>query len=259
MHRWNGRVAMVTGASAGIGAAVAKDLVRHGLKVVAIARRVERVKALKSDLGDLSGSLYPLKADVSKEDEVLAAFAWVKDNLGGVDILINNAGITGNSTLHEGPVSKWRSVLDLNVLGLSLCTKEALQSMQERGVDDGHIVHISSINGHGVPEHSLQYGLMMYSATKNAVQVLTEGLRRELAQRNSKIKVTSISPGMVKTEILIASGYDLIPPGMTIDQAYDTIPHLKCEDICDAITYALGTPPHVQIHDLIIKPVGEPM
>ncbi|PNF40502.1 Dehydrogenase/reductase SDR family member 11 [Cryptotermes secundus] len=258
MERWSGRVAVVTGASSGIGAAVAKELVKHNMKVVGIARRLERIEALKNEVDGLAGSLYPLKADISREEEVVAAFAWVKNNLGSVDVLINNAGIIGRSTLHEGPVSQWRSVLDLNVLGLSICTKEALQLMRESGVDDGHIIHISSINGHGVPQHSLEYDLMMYSATKNAVQALTEGLRRELVQRNSKIKVTSICPGMVQTEIILAAGYK-IAEGMTVEQFYSNLPHLKCQDICEAIIYILGTAPHIQVHDLIIKPVGEPM
>lgn len=249
-------MAVVTGASSGIGAAIAKGLVKQGMKVVGIARRVERVEALKEELKGSPGTLYSYKADVSKEDEVTAAFRWIKDNLGGVDVLINNAGIVGKSTLHDGPVSAWRAVLDLNVLGLSMCTKEALKSMEERGVDDGHIIHISSINGHGVPQHSLEYGLMMYTATKNAVQALTEGLRRELVQRKSKIRVSTICPGMVKTEIMVAEGYKF-PEKATIDQIYAGVPHLDSQDICDAATYILGTPPHVQIHDLIIKPVGE--
>jgi len=258
MERWSGRVALVTGASSGIGAAIAKDLVKHGMKVVGVARRIEKIEEMKNSLKGCSGTLYAVKADVSKEDEVVAAFKWVKNNLGGVDVLINNAGITGKSSLHDGPVSQWRSVVDLNLLGLSICTKEALQSMKERGVDDGHIIHISSINGHGVPQHSLQYGLMMYSATKNAVQVLTEGLRRELVEKKSKIKVTSICPGMVHTEILTVCGHE-IPGGQSLDEFYAGVPHLKSQDISDAVTYVLGTPPHVQIHDLIIKPVGEAM
>lgn len=256
MERWAGRVAVVTGASAGIGAAIAVALVNHGMKVVGIARRVEKVEKLKNELKGEPRILYPLKADVSKEDDVFSAFQWIKKNLGGVDVLVNNAGIAGNSTLHDGPVSKWREVLDLNVLGLSLCTKEALQSMKERGVDDGHIIHISSINGHGVPQHSLEFGLMMYTATKNGVNVLTEGLRRELVDRKSKIRVTAISPGMVYTDIMVASGHKLAP-GETVDDIYKNIPHLKAKDIADSVTYVLGTPPHVQIHEILIKPVGE--
>ncbi|PSN36751.1 hypothetical protein C0J52_23194 [Blattella germanica] len=321
MERWVGRVAVVTGASSGIGAAVAKELVKQGMKVVGVARRRERIEALRNELGDASGELYALhgdlskeeqvadvfswikrhlggidvlvnsagitgrstlqegpvsawqaelkkelsgapgslhslKADVSKEEDIISAFSWIKKNFGGVDVLINNAGIVGTSTLHDGPVSNWRALFDLNVIGLSLCTKEALQSMKERGVDDGHIIHISSINGHGIPGHSLEFGLMMYSATKNSVTILTEGLRKELAEKKSKIRVTAISPGMVWTDIMVASGYKL-EEGQTVADIYKDIPHLKSQDIADAVTYVLGAPPHVQIHEIIIKPVGE--
>ncbi|KAJ9576084.1 hypothetical protein L9F63_007049, partial [Diploptera punctata] len=140
--------------------------------------------------------------------------------------------------------SKWKNLLDLNVLGLSICTKEALHSMKERGVDDGHIIHISSINGHGVPQHSLEFGLMMYTATKNAVNALTEGLRRELVQKKSKIRITAISPGVVQTDILAASGFELGPG--SAENVFKNIPHLEAKDIADSVVYALGTPPHVQ-------------
>ncbi|KAJ4433793.1 hypothetical protein ANN_16105 [Periplaneta americana] len=225
-RRWQGRVAVVTGASAGIGAEIAKDLVKHGMKVVGIARRVERVEELKKELKGASGTLYPLQADVSKEEDVATAFKWVKDNLKGVDVLINNAGVASCSSLSEGPVKNWRTIMELNVLGLSMCTKEAIQSMKERGVDDGHIIHINrkfyygyddgilkisrqlvffpplykgfrdgasrseEETGHGVPHNSEDLGIIFYSASKNAVTALTEGLRRELVLNKSRIKVT---------------------------------------------------------------------
>ncbi|XP_069700374.1 farnesol dehydrogenase-like [Periplaneta americana] len=257
MQRWQGRVAVVTGASAGIGAEIAKDLVKHGMKVVGIARRVERVEELKKELKGASGTLYPLQADVSKEEDVATAFKWVKDNLKGVDVLINNAGVASCSSLSEGPVKNWRTIMELNVLGLSMCTKEAIQSMKERGVDDGHIIHINSISGHGVPHNSEDLGIIFYSASKNAVTALTEGLRRELVLNKSRIKVTSLSPGTVRTEIIEASGIK-IKGGLTPKQMYDQGPSLECEDISQGVLYVLGTPQHVQIHELTIKPVGEP-
>ncbi|KAJ9576085.1 hypothetical protein L9F63_007050 [Diploptera punctata] len=256
MIRWAGRVAVVTGASAGIGAAIAVNLVKHGMKVMGIAKCSERVEELKKSLEGASGTLYAFKADVSKEEEVKATFASIKKKFGGVDVLVNNAGIGGRSTLHDGPVDTWRNILDINVLGLSMCTKEALQSMHERGVDDGHIIHIGSINGHGIPMHSLEYGIMMYSGSKHAVIALTEGIRRELVHRKSKIRVTVISPGMVKTEIMLADGFE-IPPGQNLDYLYKDTVHLQPQDIADAVTYALGAPPQVQVHEIIIKPVGE--
>ncbi|XP_069683493.1 farnesol dehydrogenase-like [Periplaneta americana] len=248
MERWSGRVAVVTGASAGIGAAIAQELVKKGLKVVGLARRVERVQELNNSLKSAPGKLYPLKCDVTKEEEVKEAFKWVKDNLGGTDILVNNAGIASVSTLGGGPVENWRKIYDLNVLALCMCTKEALQSMKEKGVDDGHIIHINSVAGHKVVDD-----VAMYSSSKHAVTALTEGLRRELVNQKSKIRVSSVSPGAVRTEIGEASGFT--PENMKV---LEGIPYMESEDIADAVLYVLGAPPHVQIHELIIKPVGEP-
>ncbi|PNF26481.1 Farnesol dehydrogenase [Cryptotermes secundus] len=239
MERWSGRVAVVTGASAGIGEAIAEELVKKGLKVVGLARRVEKVQALEKSLKSEKGKLYAIKCDVSKEPEVTEAFKWIKHNLGGVDILINNAGVASFNSLSDGPVENWRKIFDLNVLGLSVCTKEALQSMKERGVDDGHIIHINSVAGHKDPTF---VGIQMYCASKHAVTALTEGLRRELVQQKSKIRVTSLSPGAVETEILEASEFseDSL-------KGFKDIPFLKSKDIADSVIYVLGTPPHVQV------------
>ncbi|XP_069683513.1 farnesol dehydrogenase-like [Periplaneta americana] len=248
MERWSGRVAVVTGASAGIGAAIAQELVKKGLKVVGLARREERMQELANSLKSAPGKLHPIKCDVTKEEDVKEAFKWVKDNLGGTDILVNNAGVASFNTLIDGPVENWRKIYDLNVLALCMCTKEALQSMKEKGVDDGHIIHINSIAGHKVLDF-----FCLYSSSKHAVTALTEGLRCELVKQKSKIRVTSISPGAVKTEIIEVSGLTF----NKMDE-YKTMPFLDSKDIADSVLYVLGTPPHVQIHELTIIPVGEP-
>ncbi|KAK7864243.1 hypothetical protein R5R35_009511 [Gryllus longicercus] len=261
MERWRGRVAVVTGASAGIGAAIAYQLQDAGMDVVALARRSEKipeaVDLARKDAegrgrvqaqaeGKGRGKLHCLKCDVTSEEDILAAFSWVKANTAGVDVLVNNAGCTGNTGLTETNTAEWKRILDLNVLGLSICTREAIQQMKARGVDDGHIVHISSIAAHVnpfVPQFS------MYFASKHAVRVLTEGLRKELVAAKSKIRVTEISPGLVKSDIT----KDLI-----LDQAMIwSRPHLQPEDVADTVVYALGVPPHVQIHEVILRPLGE--
>ncbi|XP_049803630.1 farnesol dehydrogenase-like isoform X2 [Schistocerca nitens] len=197
MERYAGRVALVTGASAGIGAAITQALLKKGLTVVGLARRVDRVKAL--ELKDAPGKLHALQGDVADEQSILAAFKWIRDNLSGVDVLINNAGILVESELTSAPTDAWRRQLDVNVLGLSICTREAVQDMLRRGVDDGFIIHISSIGGHLPPFAS---DGAMYSASKHAVRVLLEGLRKDLVARKSKIRVGCVSPGLVRTEIL---------------------------------------------------------
>lgn len=245
MDRWAGKVAVVTGASSGIGAETSKELVKAGMVVVGLARRVERVEALKNDLDKtLQNRLHAVKCDVSKEEDILQTFKWIEEKLGGVDVLINNAGILRNSSLTEpGNTSKLREVLDTNVMGLVLCSREAFQSMKKRSVD-GHIIHINSIAGHKVPDYPR---LNIYSASKFAVTAITETMRQEFRTEGTKIKVTSISPGAVKTDILPS---EALNAGM---------PMLEAEDIAGAILYVLGTPPRVQVHELTIKPVGETM
>jgi len=241
----------VTGASSGIGAAIAKDLVKKGLKVVAVARRIDRLQEASDNLQNEPGKLHPVKCDVTKEQDILAAFSWIKEHLGGVDIMINNAGVLHQSFLSDGETSEWRQMLDVNILGLSICTREALHSMKERNVTDGHIVHINSISGHSLPQYAMM--TFMYAATKHAVTALTEGIRRELVKNNSKIRVTSLSPGLVRTEILDAAHLRTV----TSHDIFSGNPSLDPQDIADAVLYVLGTPPHVQIHELTIIPTGQ--
>ncbi|PSN53616.1 Farnesol dehydrogenase [Blattella germanica] len=242
MERWAGRVAVVTGASSGIGASITEELVKKGLKVAGLARRVERVEELAKSLKSEKGSLKALKCDVSKEEEVKETFQWVKNNLGGIDILVNNAGVAFACSPSDGLTEQWKTILDLNVLGLSICTREALNVMKEKGVDDGHIVHINSILGHIPPPNER---IAMYTASKHAVTALTEGLRRDLVNKKSKIRITSVSPGLVRTE-------------MPTKELLEKMTSLNPEDIANAVLYALGTPPHVQIHEMTVLPVGSP-
>ncbi|CAG08971.1 unnamed protein product [Tetraodon nigroviridis] len=189
MERWRGRVALVTGASVGIGAATAVALVRSGMKVVGCARDVDKVQKLSTEcqVRGHSGVLVPFKCDLSNEEEILAMFAAIKAQHGGVDVCINNAGLAHPEPLLNGKTSGWKNMLDVNVLALCVCTREAYQSMKERNVDDGHIIHINSMSGHRVvPSADIHF----YSATKYAVTALTEGLRQELRDANTHIRVT---------------------------------------------------------------------
>jgi len=250
MDRWKGKVAVVTGASAGIGAAIVEQLVGAGLKVVGLARRKEKVEELAKKLQGKSGKLYAVKADVSKEEEVIQAFKWIKDNVGPVHILINNAGFSRDTSLLDGDAKLWKEILDTNVMGLCVATREAVKCMRANNVD-GHIVHLNSVAGHSVPNMP---NLSVYPASKYAVTALTETLRQELNAIKSKIKITSISPGAVQTEFIQAAGYASTPEAL---KAFNSIPRLAAQDIADGIIYVLSTPPHVQVHELTIKPIGE--
>ncbi|KAJ8929475.1 hypothetical protein NQ314_017855 [Rhamnusium bicolor] len=249
LSRWIGKVAVVTGASSGIGAAIAKQLVENGIKVAAFARRKERLEELTDKLSDKNGKLYPVKVDITKEEDILNGFKWVKENLGPIHILVNNAGTGGQGSLTDGDTETWQNVFQINVIGLSIATREAIRDMKSNNVD-GHIIHISSILGHQVLSIP---GLNVYPASKFAVTALAETLRLELNSLKSKIKITNLSPGLVNTE--------------KISKWYKQSEHLKKiveeeqildpADIADALAYVLSTPPHVQIQELTIRPVRE--
>lgn len=192
MDRWIGKTAVVTGASSGIGAAIAIDLVKAGVNVVGLARRQERVEALKESIpSTATGKLYAIKCDLTKEDEIKSAFVWINGNLGGVDILVNNAGIIKTMNLLDADNSdKLRETIDTNILAVVFCTREAFHSMKSRNVD-GHIVHINSGAGHKIPYFvGLYPSFNIYPSTKYAVTAMTEVMRQELQQFNTKIKVT---------------------------------------------------------------------
>lgn len=192
MNRWIGKVAVVTGASAGIGAAITIDLVNAGCIVVGLARRKERVDELRSRLSpDAKGTLHSFQCDVSKEEDVLSAFAWIDWHLDGVDILINNAGILRTTNLVDaGNTQAIKDVLDTNVLGVVLCTREAFQSMKRRSVA-GHIVMINSVSGHYVPYFAgTRDSMNIYQPSKHAVTAMIEVLRQEFHSHGTEIKIT---------------------------------------------------------------------
>ncbi|RZC38890.1 adh short, KR, NAD binding 10, and/or Epimerase domain containing protein [Asbolus verrucosus] len=256
-QRWVGKVAVVTGASSGIGAAIAEQLVEIGLQVtkpnskkffdsilqvVGVARRVDLIQQHSQRLSHKKGKLHPCQADVSKEDEIVAAFRWIGESLGPVHILVNNAGVGHATTLADGDAEKWRSVLELNVLGLCVATREAVKAMRQHGVD-GHIVHINSYAGRLVPNCP---GRNVYPASKRAVTALTETLRQEF-------NALGVSPGLFTTELTTLKK-DRNPKEWT---AMEELPILQPEDIADGVVYVLSTPEHVQVHELTIKLVGE--
>ncbi|XP_031353431.1 farnesol dehydrogenase-like [Photinus pyralis] len=245
MERWCGKVAIVTGASAGIGASIAEKLVEAGVIVAGLARRVDRIQSLADRLSHHRGKLHALQADVRLEEDVVRSFKWVKENLGPIHILVNNAGIVRNTSLINGDAELWRQTFDTNVLGLSIATREAVKDMRANGVV-GQIIHINSILGHIVPYIE---NFNVYIGSKHAVTALTETLRQELNAIGSKIKISMVSPGVVDTEFPLDSE--------SLAKQWKQIAHLSADDVANAVMYVLSTPPHVQIHDIIIKPVGE--
>lgn len=247
ISRWKNRVALVTGASSGIGRAIAGELARGGMWVAVCARRTERLEQLQQELGDV---ILPIPTDLRDEGQITAMFEKIRERWGGVDVLVNNAAMGRATSLIDGKAEDWREMWELNVLALSLCTREALQDMRRRG-DDGYVIHISSMSGHRQGPSSNQNS--MYTATKYAVRALTEALRRELREKESGIRVTAISPGVVETEFAAHFHRD----EEAIKRAYSRFPPLQPEDIAAVVRFILSRPPHVQPHDIMIRPTEQ--
>lgn len=186
MERWYGKVVVVTGASAGIGAAISAKLVENGLQVVGLARRLDKLQDLETQLQNRPGKFHPVQADITNEDDLNRAFAWVKNNLGTLHILVNNAGVAKPATLLDGNTELFKQVLETNVLALAVATREAVKIMRENA-EEGHVVHINSTTGHRIPNVPL---MNVYYASKYAVTALAETLRMDLRRVGSKIRVT---------------------------------------------------------------------
>lgn len=251
MDRWAGRVALVTGASVGIGAAITRRLVKAGMKVVGCARGVEKIQAIAEELKDQPGSLLAIKCDLSKEEEILAMFDTIKKEYGGVDVCINNAGLAHDEPLLSGSTDKWRNMLDVNVLGLAICSRESFQSMKEKKVDDGHIVNINSMSGHRVIPNAATH---FYAATKYAVTALNDGMRNEMRALKTNCRVTSICPGLVETEFAFRLNEGKEDKAKKL---YASLTCLTADDITDAVIYALSAPASVQVHDILIRPTAQ--
>ncbi|GBN36652.1 Dehydrogenase/reductase SDR family member 11 [Araneus ventricosus] len=253
MERWQGRVALVTGASMGIGAEVCRALVQHGMVVVGCARSVDKIKAIAEEdaLKTSPGRLIAIKCDLKEESDILSMFKEIRQRFGRIDVCINNAGLGENAPLLTGSATEFRNMLDVNVMALCICTQQAVQLMRESGIDDGQIIHISSILGHKLS--TAVPGAHFYCGTKHMVQALTEGLRRELKASGSRIKVASIGPGVVETEYLV--NYWRKDPTIDPYSFLRTFDPLQSKDIADTVLYILRAPAHAEIHDIIIQPM----
>lgn len=250
-----GKVALVTGASSGIGAAVAKMLARAGASVAVCARRQSRLDALKAEIEAESpgAHVWAQTCDLRSTPAIVTMFEALAREVGPVDILINNAGLGRPAPLSDyGEDRKsyagWAEMLDVNVMALSVCTAEALAQMKPRGVA-GHVVHISSMAGYRIPKEGGFYG-----ATKHAVRALTEGLRRELQAQGSPIRISAISPGIVRTEF----GGVFLGDQDRADEMYEGLEPLTAEDIAASVEFVLTAPGHVQIHDVLLRPRSQP-
>lgn len=242
----NGKVAIITGASSGIGAATAIALAEEGAQVAIAARRIERLNEVAQKIAAVGPKALPIVTDASDETQVNALVQKVNTTLGRIDILVNNAGIAKLGTIEDGNPAEWRRQFDLNVLGLLYATHAVLPIFKAQGV--GHVVNLSSTAG-----RIARAGMGVYSATKWGVNAISEALRQEVHKHN--IRVTIIEPGMVATEFI-----DNITDSaakQALEARFKAVTPLQPEDIAQAIAYAVTQPPHVNVNEILLRPTQQ--
>jgi NADP-dependent 3-hydroxy acid dehydrogenase YdfG len=240
------KVAVVTGASSGIGYATALALAKAGAKVAAGARRVDKLESLQKEIQEDNGEILIEKLDVTKKEDCNSFIDIVVNKWNHIDILINNAGIMPLSFFKNLKINEWDQMIDVNLRGVLYCTAAAIPTMINN--KSGHIINISSVAGRIIfPAGSV------YCATKHAITAFSEGLRQELSQRYN-IKVTCIEPGVVATEL----------PNTITDKALEgfiesvkKMEALQAEDIANAIVYALESPRYVNVNEILLRPMSQ--
>ena len=242
----NGKVAIITGASAGIGEATAIALAAEGAKVALVARRGDRLAAIAQRITIAGGEALPIVADITDDTQIQTLVDKTKATWGQIDILVNNAGIALLGEIAKSDPADWRRMIDLNLVALMNLTHAVLPILQAQGA--GHIVNISSVAG-----RTVRVGIGGYNVSKWGVNAFSEALRQEVSAQN--IRVTVIEPGMVNTEI-----NDNIRDPIAKQRSEErrkSITPLESEDIAAAIVYAVTQPPRVNVNEILIRPTTQ--
>jgi NADP-dependent 3-hydroxy acid dehydrogenase YdfG len=243
-----GKVALITGASSGIGEATAKALAKQGAKVALVARRGDRLAELAEAIERSGGEALPVEADVSDHGKVEALVGQVKGQFGGLHILVNNAGVMLLGPVDGADVEDWRRMLEVNLLGLLYCTREAMPVIRESG--GGDIVNVSSVAG-----RRATLGTAVYNMTKWGVTGFSEALRQEAMHSN--IRVTCVEPGWVETELYGHNKDPAVVEGIEKSRSRIASETLVAEDIANAIAYVVTQPDRVNINEVMVRPIGE--
>jgi len=241
------KIALVTGATAGIGTATAEILAQNGYNLIITGRRKELLDGLKNELGvKYKSDVLALNFDVRDRKQTEEAIDELPKSWKNIDVLVNNAGLAaGLAPIHEGLTDDWDQMIDTNIKGLLYITRKVAPLMIKRG--SGHIVNISSI----AAKETYEAG-NVYCATKHAVDALTKGMRIDLVKHN--VKVTSISPGMVETEFAMVR---FKGDKARVDKVYEGLTPLNANDVAEAIWFAVSRPAHVNINDMLIMPTAQ--
>lgn len=242
-----GKIALITGATSGIGEATARVFADEGYDLILTGRRAERLRELKKELEErYSVEVLGLSFDVRDRHQCEAALASLPEHYRCIDVLVNNAGLAaGLEHIDQGDLNDWEAMIDTNVKGLLYVSRIVSKGMKANGV--GHIVNIGSIAGTQPYEKG-----NVYCASKHAVHALSQGMRIDLL--GGGIRVTEIRPGMVETEFSLVRFHG---DGERADAGYNGVTPLTGDDIADAILWATSQPAHVNIDEIVLTPVQQ--
>lgn len=241
----SGKVVVITGASSGLGEATARLLAAQGARLAIGARRRDRLEALARELVAGGAEVEVCTLDVVRADEVQALVDAAIARFGRVDVMINNAGIMPLSPLERRKRDDWDRMIDVNIKGVLYGIDAVLPQMIAQ--KSGHIINVSSVAGHRV-----RPGTAVYSATKHAVRVISEGLRQEVKPHN--IRTTIISPGAVDTELPDSVTESDVSQGVKAMYAKNAIP---ADSFARAVAYAIGQPDDVDINEILFRPTAQ--
>jgi NADP-dependent 3-hydroxy acid dehydrogenase YdfG len=247
----DGAVALVTGASSGIGEATARSLAAQGAKVAIAARRLERLERLAEEIGGGGHTALAIESDIADKEQAIATVDRTVDELGRLDVVVNNAGQMLLGPIEEAPTEEWDRMIDLNLKGLINTTHAAVPHLLNAAADSGRgcadVVNISSVAG-----RVARAGSGVYNLTKFGVGAFSESFRQEFAKR--KVRMTIVEPGAVETELT-----DHIRDGVRehVRGRFEDIQSLQAEDIADAIAYAVTRPWHVSVNEILIRPTEQ--
>ena len=239
-----GRKALITGASSGIGEATARAMVAEGAAVALGARRKDRLDELAASIGSGGGTAIAIEADIADEEQAKNLVETAHAELGGLDCLVNNAGVMLLGPLQGADPAEWRTMLEVNCLGLLYCTHYALPLMRDGG--RGDVINVSSVAG-----RTAGLGSGVYNMTKWGVVGYSESLRQEGAHIG--VRVTCVEPGYVETELQGHNKHPLVIQEMEkIKEATGKV--LEAADIARAIVFAAAQPEHVSINEILVRP-----
>jgi NADP-dependent 3-hydroxy acid dehydrogenase YdfG len=247
----DGTVALVTGASSGIGEATALLLAEHGAHVAVVARRKDRLDALVAKIGASGGKALAIEADVTQRSAAQAAVAATVEAFGRLDTLVNNAGVMLLGPIVDADPDEWDRMLALNVNGLMYCTNAALPHLMKAAESEprrvADIVNVSSVAG-----RIARLGSGAYNATKFAVGAFSESLRQEVTKRH--VRISLVEPGATNTELASHNRPEIRE---TIAQRFAGFERLESADIADGIAYVVTRARHIAINELLIRPTEQ--